>query len=578
MKTIALVLLLGAALAAQTSPILFHTFAGNSAGSSFGSSVSYLGDVDGDGLSDVIIGAPFDNLGAGAVFLRSGGSGTLLATFPGGQGVHFGISVAAAGDVDGDGTPDLVVGANTDSVLAPNGGAAFVYSGATGALLHEIHGDTPFLQLGQAVAGVGDLDGDGHADIAVGIPSDDTNGLNAGAVRIYSGATGGLLYSIHGSSAGDQLGRSIARIEDTNADGVPDFVVGAPFEDGGAVASGAAHAYSGATGALLVSFFGDSPGQQFGRAVARAGDVNGDGIDDILVGSPFELVGSMSQAGSVRIYSGAEGALLETIQGEGPGLQLGGSVASIDDMDADGFADVLAGAPHDSPNGLTFAGSVRVYSSGTGALLSQFDGQSANANQGTSVGGGGDVNGDGVSDPVMGAPGDSSLNGMLTGVARIYSGAFVPHLEPCAAGNVGAGMGGPFDVVLVNGSGGGATGIVDVEIGQPFTIGVAQPPTNPFPADFALGAFLGLAGPAEETTLPFGFGTSCLPATPGYPGYFILTNNFTPGSPQLTASTFTPWTASHPGLPFPLTLTVQGVIRGTPSVIQLTNAVALRIR
>ncbi|HGY90470.1 MAG TPA: hypothetical protein ENK43_04795 [Planctomycetes bacterium] len=579
MKTIPLILILQGLLAAQGSPLVLQTFTGSFPSALVGSSVAYLGDVDGDGVTDIAFGAPLDVSGRGSVSIHSGATGAPLSQFSGNlTGPHFGIAVAPAGDVDADGVPDLIAGADFNSTLAPMGGAAFVYSGSTGALLHAFHGQTSSSQLGQAVAGVGDVDGDGHADVAVGVPLDDTSGLNAGEVRVYSGNTGSLLYAIQGGSPGARLGRSVAGLGDVDGDGVPDLVAGAPFEDGGPAMSGAAHVYSGATGALILSLPGDSTGQQFGRAVAAAGDVNGDGVDDILVGAPFETVSSMPQAGSLRIYSGVDGTLLRTIQGEGPNLRLGWSMSSILDVDADGFADILVGAPHDSPNGLTFAGSVRIYSSATGALLSQFVGFSAGAASGMSVAGRGDINGDGICDPLVGAPNETTLHGVASGVVRVYSGTFPPHLEPCAAGNVGAGTAGPSDVLVVNGSSGVPTRIVDVGIGQPFTIGVAQPPTNPFPADFALGAFIGLAGPSEVTTLPFGIGTSCLPATSGDPGYFILTNNFAPGSPQLMTSTPTPWATTHSGLPFPFTLTLQGVIRGTPAVVQVTNAVALRIQ
>ncbi len=92
---------------------------------------------------------------------------------------------------------------------------------------------------------------------------------------------------------------------------------------------------------------------------------------------------------------------------------------------------------------------------------------------------------------------------------------------------MGEGAGGPYDVLFVNGSSGELARVVDLDLGSPFTLDVLQPPTNPFPAPFALGAYLGLPSASDITPLPFGVGNSCLPAIPGYPGDFILTNSFT---------------------------------------------------
>ena len=174
----------------------------------------------------------------------------------------------------------------------------------------------------------------------------------------------------------------------------------------------------------------------------------------------------------------------------------------------------------------------------------------------------------------------------------IFGGAmFQPSTSPvgsalplgsCGAGNVGVGLGGPFDVLLLNGSAGLPSRVVTVGISQPFTISMLQPTTNPlFPSPFGIGAYIGIPGSAQVTPLPFGIGTLCIPSTlltPGYPGAFMLTNNFDATFPQFLPSTPAPWSATNVGLPFSLEITFQGVVFGTPAQLQATNALVLRIQ
>ena len=569
--------LLTTALRAQWAPQAIQQFTGTNFLDLFGFSVAGAGDLDGDGVPDYAVGTPGDSsggIGAGAVHVYSGATGNLIYALMGDSVfTRMGTSVANAGDVNGDGVPDIIAGSGATAQNLSFPGGARIFSGATGALLLTFVGQTPGEEAGHSVAGLGDVNGDGIPDVAVGAPWAGNGGLfHSGAAYILSGGTGEILFSFFGDVAGGHLGDSVAGVGDINGDGVPDFAIGIPFGPNSVVLNGAARVYSGSTGDLLFILGGATTSSiRFGFSVSGAGDVNRDGTPDVIVGAPANL-----GVGSARVYSGATGALLHTFSGNSTLDPLFGyAVAGAGDVDGDGFDDVIVSNPGDNTMGSN-SGGVHVFSGRTGALVFSAFGAEMGEQLGFSVAGVGDVNDDGAADVLAGAPFSFATFFSQVGAARVYS--VPPHLAPCAAGNVGEGMGGPYDVLFVNGSSGGLPRIVDVDVGAPFTLAMNPPPTNPFPAPFALGAFIGLPDATDVTPLPFGIGDSCLPATPGYPGYFILTNSFVAPPNGPVTSTPTPWAWSHQGLPFPFTLTLQGVIHGTPSLVQLTNAVALRIR
>ncbi|HGY90471.1 MAG TPA: VCBS repeat-containing protein [Planctomycetes bacterium] len=577
-RMFAIVSVLGGALLGQWTPQVIQQFTGAAAYDHMGSSVATLNDVDGDGLPDVVVGISGDDSAApyaGAVHVYSGATGGLIHAFTGDSVINrLGSAVAAAGDVDGDGVTDIIAGAETSSVNGAGAGAAVVYSGATGAILHTLAGQTPVGLFGHSVAGLGDLDGDGLGDFAVGAPlSNSGGGLESGTTLVYSGATGTPIFTFSGSTPLAHHGWSISNAGDVNGDGVSDLVVGIPHvANNGANSDGQVRVYSGATGGILYIFDDSAPPSLEGFSVSGAGDVNGDGFSDIIVGTPPPVNGM----GIVRVYSGATGQILHVFPESSPAyLGYGHTVAGAGDVNADGFDDVVFADNSNSANGV-LSGYAEVRSGKTGALLFLVRGSSYEA-LGSSLAAVGDLNADGASEVIIGAPGlDIFANPPPTGAARIYS--LPPHLGACGEGTVGEGQGGPFDVLLVNGTAGSPSRIVDVGLDAPFTLTMLQPPANPFPAPFAIGAYIGLSDVGDVTPLPFGAGNACIPAIPGNPGYFVLTNSFIPPPNGLVSSTPTPWSWSHGGLPFPFTLTLQGVIQGTPSLVQLTNAVALRIR
>ncbi len=345
----------------------------------------------------------------------------------GAAGDLFGNALAGGLDVDGDGVPDLVIGARRADLAALNGGRVEVRSGASGAPLLGVDGAGAGDSLGQAVGLVGDLDGDGRAEFVVGAPFGDDGAWNGGGASVLTGAAGATLFAVPGQVQFGLLGWSVAGCGDVDLDGVNDFVIGAPEEDGGGTDSGALYVHSGATGSFLWGKIGQADGDRLGRAVAGAGDLDGDGHADVLGGADQEDVGALEDAGVVRAWSGRDGALIWARSGPTAGARLGFAVAGVGDVDGDGRDDFAAGAFGEGPNGAQ-SGRVYVWSGASGALLHTFAGAAAGDQLGWAVAGLGDVDGDGRADILVGAPGE--LGGR--GAARIYSGAsgallFVTH-------------------------------------------------------------------------------------------------------------------------------------------------------
>jgi hypothetical protein len=386
---------------------------GEEAEATFGSAVVGVGDVDGDGVPDLAVGAP-QTLGPGGgyldgrVFVYSGATKALLYQLnPVRSRGFFGARLAPAGDLDGDGVPDLIVGAPATSSDNQYGvGSVLAFSGASGESLFVFLGDEGGTYMGSAVAGVGDLDGDGVPEIVIGTPYGTGRGpYGGGVVTVRSGSNGAVLYEFDGSDSGDFLGRAAAGIGDVDGDGVPDLLVAAPnASPGGREQAGLVQLRSGATGEILRQLDGADAGAFFGQAVANMHDLDGDGVDDFAVAAPSASPGGMQDAGSVFVYSGASGRLLYRWDGQARFDTFGAAVAGGDDVDGDGVPDVIVGAPGASPGGLTGAGSAFVFSGATGELLFRWDGQEHDAALGQSVGILGDLDGDGRAKVLVGTP------------------------------------------------------------------------------------------------------------------------------------------------------------------------------
>ncbi|MCA8941229.1 MAG: FG-GAP repeat protein, partial [Planctomycetes bacterium] len=408
--------------ASETS-VLFQ-LVGDSAGSRFGSSVDRAGDVNDDGVEDFVVGAYLDDtngMDAGLVRVFSGVDGTILYSFYGdAPGDRLGASVSGAGDVNDDGHDDIIAGAYTDSANGANAGSARVYSGLDGSTLHTFYGAAGD-ELGYAVSGAGDVNNDGHDDVVVGVYKDDPNGNNSGAAIVYSGADGSTIHVIDGDSVDDQFGWSVSGGGDVNGDGFTDVAVGSRGDDNNGSRSGMVRVFSGIDGTLLHQFDGDDPGDEIGQCVDITGDLNGDGYADVVVSSGYDDDGGID-SGFWRAYSGRDGTILYDCRGVTPGGEYGHWVATGGDLNDDGLDDIaVCGRLYPSPPPVkTGAGRVWVYRSV--CFDHEFERTDApNEGFAYAIDGGGDVNGDGFDDFIVGSFLDDT-NGNDVGEVRVYSG------------------------------------------------------------------------------------------------------------------------------------------------------------
>ena len=399
----------------SSAPLFDPTFTSNpgNPGDFFGWSVAGAGDVNGDGFDDWIVGAQSASPGgrddAGSAFVYSGADGSLLYQKDGAEaGDNFAWSVSTAGDVNKDGHADFIVGApNTGKADL---GTAFVYSGADGDLLYAKTGEPETIRFGRSVGTAGDVNGDGCGDFIVGSPEASPGGkTSAGSAFVYSGADGALLYRKNGmygwSYSGDGLGTSVGTAGDVNGDRLPDFIVGAPGAYTQSERTGAVYVFSGADGSLLHDVRGsDGHESSFGRGVGGAGDINGDDRCDFFVGASSSSSWDLKQNGAVYVYSGLDGSILHTICGGFHYAGLGNSVATAGDVNGDGYSDLIVQIP-DGMNGMA-----TVFSGRDRSILYQKFGNAGSAFA-SSVHAAGDANGDGKADFVVGAPYDNSTAG-----------------------------------------------------------------------------------------------------------------------------------------------------------------------
>jgi hypothetical protein len=334
---LALVTLVATCGPAAPSADVFAQYTGTTAGDLFGEPLAPAGDLNGDGHPDWLAGGTqrlTQKIQPGYVQALSGLGGEPLHTFHGHSGHdRFGTALISIEDVDGDGVREIAVGAPYANQGRPDAGSVYLFSGRTGSPLWTVHGERGGDGLGVALGPLGDLDQDGIPDLAVGAlqpamsPDRDAG---PGYVLALSGATGEQLFLARGDEETRDFGRELAPLGDVDGDGLPDLAVSAP-------ASQAVLYVSGRTGKTLQRL--EDLGAGFGETLAATPDANGDTWPDLLVGAPLDS-SKAPLAGAVHVFSGLDGSSLRVFRGTQRGERLGGSLAALNDLDADGIPEI----------------------------------------------------------------------------------------------------------------------------------------------------------------------------------------------------------------------------------------------
>lgn len=462
-----------------------------------GYSVSSAGDVNGDGFSDIIVGAPLYNrvgdTAAGKVYVYHG-SATGLTTngvwsTEGEAGSCLGGSVSNAGDVNGDGFSDIVVGAPTYSGAAgANAGKAYVYHGSATGLstcaAWNVEGDQADGNMGLSVSSAGDVNGDGFSDVIVGMPGNGGSVENyPGKVFLYHGSAAGLstsaAWSVEGDESNYRMGFSVSSAGDLNGDGFSDVLIEAHHcDEKPCIIDSRFFLYPGSGSGLGTTAAWSTTckrgGYYYGKSSGSAGDVNGDGFADLIIGNPGYLNGLGLEVGAAFVYYGSACGLDQsaswTDSGQQEGAKLGFAVSGAGDVNGDGYADMIVGVPN-FDGGVVDQGRAYIFMGGSYGPVSTpawvYDGNQTGALFGYSVAGGGDTNKDGFADIVVGSPGFSTPQHANAGKVFVFRGSSAGPLTSPAWTAKGSSTGALFGWSVAAAGDLNGDGFADIVVGSP---------------------------------------------------------------------------------------------------------------
>jgi hypothetical protein len=340
---------------------LIRAWEGEWAGGLFGHWVMPVPDLSGDGLADVIVSAPLAPVSGrtrGIVVARSPKTGEQIWQHTLTEGENFGWDLTTAGDQDGDGHIDLFVG-------APGGesGRVYLLSGKNGSVLQTYAPSEERGSFGWYVARLDDLDGDGRADLAVGAPTaQEADGALVGEAWVFSSASGRELQHWKQTDGRGGFGGVLAAVADLDGDGKGEIAVAAPgTEDLARTIPGELRIYSSGTGKELRHWWGRQPGELYGRMIVGAGDLDGDGVEDLAIAAPWHRRDTADQVGRVELRSAKSGAVLGELFGDEAGCWFGWHIRRAPDPDGRGRPALLIGSLRHPVDGMAAVGVLDLY-------------------------------------------------------------------------------------------------------------------------------------------------------------------------------------------------------------------------